>query len=201
MTIAVVDYGIGNLRSAEKALIRAGGDARLCADPSNLEGAVGIVLPGVGSFGRCATALEEGGWSRPLREAIDAGVPFLGICVGFQLLYECSEESPGAAGLGVLAGEVARLPQGVRHPQIQWNQLDVQRDSPLLSVGEHQWMYFVHSFAPPIGPETVATCDYGGAIAASIAWRNVYGAQFHPEKSGGDGLEFLGRFVDLVRST
>lgn len=196
--IAVLDYGIGNLRSAEKALQHVGAAARLVSDPDDVTGARGVVLPGVGAFGPCARALEASGLSAPARRAIDAGVPFLGICVGFQLLYAGSEESPDARGLGVFPGAVRRLPAGVKHPQMQWNVLDrrPERASGLLDgLGETPWVYFVHSYAPEVGPETVATCDYGGPLAAAAEDGPVWGTQFHPEKSGATGLAILGNFV------
>ena len=122
--IAVLDYGIGNLRSAEKALQHLGADARLVDDPDEAASATGMVLPGVGAFGPCANALHATGLDQVAREAIARGLPFLGICIGFQLLYEGSDEDPGHAGLGVLPGRVRALPAGVKHPQMQWNQLD-----------------------------------------------------------------------------
>ncbi len=198
--IAIIDYGIGNLRSAEKALQASGADAALVADPSALDGASGIVLPGVGAFGRCADALDRGHWRTPIRGAIARGIPFLGICVGFQLLYEGSQESPGAQGLGILAGEVQRIPEGVKHPQIQWNRIERLKDSQLLPESNDEiWMYFVHSFAPAVGPETIATCDYGGSVAAAVETGSVYGTQFHPEKSGAEGLALLRRFAQIVK--
>ena len=194
--IGVLDYGIGNLRSAEKALQHLGAPARLVRDPAEVASAHGVVLPGVGAFGRCAEALEESGLAAPARAALAAGVPFLGICVGFQLLYEASEESPGVAGLGRFSGTVRRLPSGVKHPQMQWNRLARRRPSGLLDgLGEEPWVYFVHSFAPEIGPETVATCDYGGELAAAAEDGAVWGTQFHPEKSGQAGLAVLANFV------
>jgi glutamine amidotransferase len=199
--LAVIDYGIGNLRSAVKAMGRVGEAAALITEPSELEGAVGVVLPGVGAFGRCAEALEAGGWREPLHEVIGAGVPFLGICVGFQLLYGSSVESPGAQGLGVLEGEVRRLGPGVKLPQIQWNRLELLRPSSLLPPeAEGDWMYFVHSFAPPVGNETTAVCDYGGKVAAAVQRDNVFGCQFHPEKSGSAGLALLARFAELAEA-
>ena len=194
--IHVIDYGIGNLRSAEKALQATGAAVALCAEPSDLGGASGVVLPGVGSFGRCAAALESGGWREPITAVIDAGIPFLGICVGFQLLYEDSEESPGARGLGILSGRVRRLAGDVKLPQIQWNRLEIEQASTLFDPAVEQWMYFVHSFAPPVSERTTATCTYGGTVAASVEADNVLGVQFHPEKSGRQGLELLGRFAE-----
>jgi glutamine amidotransferase len=201
--IAVLDYGIGNLRSAEKALQHIGAAARLVSDPGEVEAAEAVVLPGVGAFGACARALRESGLETPARQAIDAGVPFFGVCVGFQLLYEGSVESPGAEGLGVFGGKVAALPRGVKHPQMQWNRLERAENQgeepvPLRGLGPRPWVYFVHSFAPPVGDETVAVCDYGGPVAALVARGSLWGAQFHPEKSGVTGLKLLSNFVDLV---
>lgn len=199
-TIAVLDYGIGNLRSAERALAHVGAAARLVTDPSDVAGAAGVVLPGVGAFGPCALALRRTGLGDAARRAIDAGVPFLGICVGFQLLYDGSEEAPGQAGLGVWRGTVRRLAASVKVPQMQWNPLSPIRPSGLLhGLGDTPWVYFVHSFAPEIGSETVATCDYGGAIAAAAESEAVWGTQFHPEKSGVAGLAILANFVARVR--
>jgi imidazole glycerol-phosphate synthase subunit HisH len=196
--IAVLDYGIGNLRSAEKALTYLGAPARLVSDPAEVPGAAGVVLPGVAAFGSCAGALESSGLGVAARGAIDAGVPFLGLCVGFQLLYERSEESPGASGLAVLPGTVRRLPAGVKVPQMQWNALDrrpAATSGLLAGLEERPWVYFVHSFAPEVGDETVATCDYGGTIAAAVEHGSVWGTQFHPEKSGTTGLAILANFV------
>jgi glutamine amidotransferase len=201
-TIAVLDYGIGNLRSAEKALVHLGAPARLVDDPGEVGDAAGVVLPGVGAFGSCAAALAASGLEAVARQAIERGVPFLGICVGFQLLYERSDESPGARGLGVLPGAIRRLPGGVKHPQMQWNRLDRRPGASsgmLAGMGEAPWVYFVHSFAPAIGPETIATCDYGGTVAAAVERDNVWGTQFHPEKSSKAGLALLGNFVARCR--
>jgi glutamine amidotransferase len=195
--IAVLDYGIGNLRSAEKALQFLGADARLESDPGRASRAAAVVLPGVGSFGRCLEALRDSGLDRVALDAVWAGKPFLGICVGMQMLYEGSEESPGVPGLGVLPGMVRRLPDGVKRPQMQWNQLNVVRsDAPLLAgLGEEPWVYFVHSYAPPPGDAIVATCDYGGPVPAAAARERVWATQFHPEKSGRTGLALLANFV------
>jgi glutamine amidotransferase len=216
--IAVLDYGIGNLRSAEKALQHVGAAARLVADPAEVEAADAVVLPGVGAFGACARALRDSGLDKPAREAIEAGVPFLAVCIGFQLLYESSDESPEAdgLGLGVFPGRVAPLPPNVKHPQMQWNQLEPyvadtsgdgvidgdrfanRRTDPLRGLGDKPWVYFVHSYAPPVGAETVAVCDYGGPVSALVARDRLWGAQFHPEKSGRSGLALLSNFVALA---
>ena len=206
--IAVLDYGIGNLRSAEKALQHLGGDALLVAEPEIAEAADAVVLPGVGSFGRCLEALRDSGLDRVAMTAATDGRPFLGICVGMQMLYEDSEESPGVAGLGILDGTVRRLPAGVKRPQMQWNRLDPV-DPPLSVAGGllegldlggpgsegTAWVYFVHSYACPPGPDVVATCDYGGPVTAAVARGPLWATQFHPEKSSTAGLAVLGNFV------
>lgn len=194
--VAVLDYGIGNLRSAQKALQRVGADARLTADASLVADAAGVVLPGVGAFGRCMEALRAAGLDEVAQQAIAADVPFLGICVGMQLLYEGSEESPEIAGLGVLAGTVGRLAEGVKHPQMQWNVVDLVGE-PALAAGLDRplWAYFVHSFAPPAGDHVVATCDYGGPVVAAVERGPLWATQFHPEKSGRAGLALLANFV------
>jgi glutamine amidotransferase len=212
--IAVLDYGIGNLRSAEKALQHVGAAARLVDDPREVAAADAVVLPGVGAFGACARALHDSGLGDAARTAIEAGVPFFGVCIGFQLLYEGSVESPGAVGLGIFPGAVVPLPAGVKHPQMQWNTLQVRGaenadgaeggedrvPEPLRGLGPLPWVYFVHSFAPPVGPETTAVCDYGGEVAALATRGALWGAQFHPEKSGATGLALLGNFVRCARA-
>lgn len=195
--IAVLDYGIGNLRSAEKALQRQGGDARLVSDPDEATTAESVVLPGVGGFGRCIEALRDTGLDKVALDAIETGKPFLGICVGMQMLYEGSEESPGVTGLGIFPGIVQRLPAGVKVPQMQWNQLQLEEPGHALvaGLGPQPWVYFVHSYSPPAGDAAVATCDYGGRVVAAVARGNVWATQFHPEKSGAVGLAMLGNFV------
>jgi len=199
VTIAVLDYGIGNLRSAQKALEKVGAEAVLTADPAEVEAAAGVVLPGVGHFGRCIEALRDSGLEGPARAAIDAGSPFLGICIGMQLLYDGSDEAPDAKGMGVLAGQVRLLPDGVKRPQMQWNRLD-HRPTPMLDgLQEPVWMYFVHSYAPEMSEEVVATCDYGGPVVAAVQRDNLWATQFHPEKSGAAGLALLANFVATCR--
>ena len=194
--IAVLDYGIGNLRSAEKALQWVGGEARLVTEPDDADGVLGIVLPGVGAFGRCMEALRATGLDRVAVEAVAAGTPFLGICVGMQMLYDGSDEDPGVSGLGVLPGKIRLLPDGVKRPQMQWNRLVIVRDNPLLAgLGERPWLYFVHSYAPELSDDVVATCDYGGPVVAAAARDRVWATQFHPEKSGPAGLRLLANFV------
>ncbi len=198
--IAVLDYGIGNLRSAQKALEHVGADARLTDDPGLVAEASAVVLPGVGAFGACMQALHQSGLDVVAVDAAASGRPFLGICVGMQLLYEHSEESPGVPGLGILEGWVRLLPDTVKRPQMQWNRLDVSRPGPLLRGLERDaWVYFVHSYAADDGPHTVATCDYGGPVTAMVERGRLWATQFHPEKSGECGLRLLRNFVDLTR--
>ena len=195
--IAVLDYGIGNLRSAEKALQHVGADARLTADPDEAAAADGIVLPGVGAFGRCMEALRASGHDRVALDAVERGVPLLAVCVGLQLLYDGSAESPGVPGLGLCPGTVRRLPDGVRRPQMQWNRLDVQAGAERW-LGAAPWVYFVHSYAAPMGPDVVATCDHGGPVVAAVERGALWATQFHPEKSGAAGLAILAAFTAEV---
>jgi len=204
--IAVLDYGIGNLRSAQKALEKVGADAQLTSDHGLIAEAQGIVLPGVGNFGRCIEALGEAGLADiAVKAAHDAaageGVPFLGVCVGMQMLFDGSDESPDVDGLGVFAGRIRRLPDGVKHPQMQWNVLDWKRPSALgEGLPADPWVYFVHSYAADAeAADVVATCDYGGPVTAMVERGTTWATQFHPEKSGANGLHLLGRFVDQCR--
>jgi len=200
--IAVLDYGIGNLRSAQKALEHVGADAHLTADPGEVAAAAAVVLPGVGAFGACMDALRSCGLDAVATDAVASGRPFLGICVGMQMLFEGSTESPGVAGLGVLPGVVDLLPGDVKRPQMQWNRLVVRAADPLLAGLDHDaWVYFVHSYAAPMSDACVATCEYGGEVVAMVRRDNVRATQFHPEKSGDTGLRLLANFVDLVRSS
>jgi glutamine amidotransferase len=197
--VAVLDYGIGNLRSAEKALCRVGADARLTADVGIVRDAVAVVLPGVGAFGACMRALRATALEDPALDAVASGRPFLGICIGMQMLFETSAEDEGAKGLGVIAGDVEWIPGDVKRPQMQWNRLHVVRpdDPAFRGAGPDPWMYFVHSLhVVPAEPSVLtATCDYGGPVTAAVRQGNVVACQFHPEKSGRNGLAYLQRFV------
>jgi glutamine amidotransferase len=200
--IAVLDYGIGNLRSAQKALQKVGADARLTNDAGLVRDAHAVVLPGVGAFGACMTALRESGLESLVHERIDGGKPFLGICVGMQMLFDDSEENPGAKGLGVISGTVRYLPDAVKRPQMQWNHVHITRLDPMFAnLPAEPWMYFVHSLHPvPLDDSCiVATTDYGCAVTAAVRKDNVFAVQFHPEKSAVDGLALLGNFVDAAR--
>jgi glutamine amidotransferase len=199
--VAVLDYGIGNLHSAQKAIARMGGDARLTDDPELIAAADGVVLPGVGAFGACMDALRDTGLEQPALDAVASGRPFLGICVGMQMLFDGSEEDVDARGLGVIAGTIRWIPAGVKRPQMQWNQLAV-RDAgePMFrELGDAPWVYFVHSLhGVPDDPDVVAaTCEYGSELNAAFRLGNVFATQFHPEKSGAAGLRLLANFVDV----
>jgi len=199
--VAVLDYGIGNLHSAQKAIARMGGDARLTDDPAVIADADGAVLPGVGAFGACMDALRESGLERPALDAVASGRPFLGICVGMQMLFDASEEDHEARGLGVIPGTIRWIPAGVKRPQMQWNRLEIpDREEPMFGgLGAEPWVYFVHSLhGVPDDPGVVAaTCEYGGEINAAFRRDNVFATQFHPEKSGTAGLQLLANFVQL----
>jgi glutamine amidotransferase len=202
--IAVLDYGIGNLRSAEKALEKVGGDAHLTRDPKFVSSADAVVLPGVGAFGACMDALRGAGLEEVVYDAVDSGKPFLGICVGMQMLFTSSEEDLDARGLDLISGTVKWIPPGVKRPQMQWNKLVfTQRDDPMFDgellrdAEDGSWVYFVHSLhGVPMDPSLVAaTCDYGGTLNAAFRQENVFATQFHPEKSGASGLALLENFV------
>ena len=204
--IALLDYGSGNLRSVHKSLLKVGAAVRIAQTPAEIGDASAMVLPGVGAFDDCIAALRKQELLEAARAFIGTGKPFLGICVGYQALFEKSEEfNSCAAGLGVFGGNVVRFAEkpGLKIPQIGWNQLDIVRpDCPLyrgIPNGSH--VYFVHSFFPqPVDAGIVATrTEYGDNFASSV-WRdNVFATQFHPEKSQNVGLQLLKNFVDLAK--
>ncbi len=198
--VAVVDYGAGNLPSVERALRRLGAEPERAGDPAALPGAHAIVLPGVGHFGALMRTLEERQLLNPLREAIGRGVPFLGICLGLQALYESSEEDPRYSGLGLFPGRIQPLPNTAKLPHMGWNQLRRLRESVLLhGIAEDAYFYFAHSYAAlhvdSEGP-AVAACDHGVPFVAALEDENVYAVQFHPEKSGAAGAAVLRNFLE-----
>ena len=200
--IAVLDYGIGNLRSAQKALEKVGADARLVTAPSQAESADAVVLPGVGAFGACMGALRTSGLESVVRGAVEAGTPFLGICVGMQMLFGESDEDAGVRGLGIIPGSVRTIPGDVKRPQMQWNRLHVRNDDPMFAgLGDDPWMYFVHSYhgVPVDASHVAATVRYGSEINVAFRRDNVFAVQFHPEKSASAGLGMLRNFVESLR--
>jgi glutamine amidotransferase len=200
--IAIVDYGLGNLHSAAKAFERIGCDAMLTDDPAQIALADAVVLPGVGAYGDCYRGLAERGLVEPVREAAFSGKPFLGICVGFQLMFEGSEEGPFEGGLGIFKGWIRRFKpapgSGLKVPHMGWNQVTAVQGvgCPLLPEGESPYFYFVHSYyADPAEPGVVlAECVYDKPFPAIIGRGNIFACQFHPEKSQGAGLALLKRF-------
>ena len=204
-SVAVFDYGIGNLRSAQKALEFAGAEAILTNDKSILKEADGVVLPGVGAFGRCAEALVESDLfslaASMAEKAASGGKPFLGICVGMQLLYQESDESVGVDGLGIISGKVKGIEGDVKIPQMQWNELKCDFTHSMFNgIEKNPWVYFVHSYSAPKTKESVAFCDYGTEVNAAIAVKNLWATQFHPEKSGETGIAILKNFLSTLKS-
>lgn len=201
--IAVVDYGIGNLGSAYKALTKIGVEAVLVDRPIDLSNITGLVVPGVGSFGACMNALRSKGLEDTILDSVGANIPILGICVGMQMLYEGSEESPGIAGLGLLKGYVAKITNAPKLPHMSWNQIKVIKDGEnflFRNLPLSPWFYFVHSYAPRITEDSLAMCDYGDGFGAVAAKGNILGTQFHPEKSSFTGLKLLANFVEYTNS-
>ncbi len=201
--IALIDYGMGNLRSVEKALALVGADVRIVTGPQEVRAATALVLPGVGAFGDCMKNLDRQGLVEPLREFVKSGKPFLGICLGFQGLFDSSEEAPGVAGLRVFPGTVPRfVANGLKVPHMGWNRLSVKRrDCPLLAeVEDGSFVYFVHSYyCRPAGADVVCgTTDYGVEFCSMLWSGNVFATQFHPEKSQAVGLKMLENFVKLT---
>lgn len=197
--IAVVDYGAGNLHSVFGALARVGAAAYAAQSPRDLAGCGGIVLPGVGAFGYAAAKLGESGFDSALCESVQKGVPLLGICLGMQLLFARSEESPGAKGLGLLPGEVRLLRTGnLKTPHMGWTNLHVCGGKLMHGIQEGTFAYFVHSFAVH-GKHACATAEYGEIFDAAVECGNVFGTQFHPEKSSLAGKRILHNFISVCK--
>lgn len=201
--IAILDYGVGNLFSVEKAFAALGADARVTNDENIIRQTEKIVLPGVGAFGDCMKNLEESGLIPVLKESIAAGKPLLGICVGLQILFDGSEESPGAKGLGLIHGMVKKInAPGLKVPHMGWNSIKVreQREPIDLFKGlsDKPYVYFVHSYhaVPDDKSVITATTEYGETLTAAVALGNIQATQFHPEKSGDVGLAILKNFIE-----
>jgi glutamine amidotransferase len=197
--VAIIDYGVGNLRSVEKAFGAGGVDAVVSADEGVLREAEKLVLPGVGAFRACMEALAERGFDRLVRERVEAGTPLLGVCVGMQMLFDESEEFGVTRGLGFLRGRVRRFPEGLHVPQVGWNQVAWRRKHPLAEgIGTGEFFYFVHSYFcdEPSDDVVVGETEYGLNYASVVARANVCGVQFHPEKSQAAGLRLLKNFAE-----
>lgn len=203
--IALIDYGSGNLRSVYNALLSQGGEVEIQSDPSNLDRAHAVVLPGVGAFGDCVQQIRERGFWEPLQQWIASDRPFFGICVGYQVLFEGSEEAPGTPGMGVFKGHVRKFKtEGLKVPQIGWNRLDLVTPVHPMWAGlpADPYVYFVHSFYPEAAnsDEVTARCTYGETFAAAAARGRVGGVQFHPEKSQAVGLRILSNFLHSTKA-
>jgi glutamine amidotransferase len=197
--VAIIDYGVGNLRSVEKAFCAGGVDAVVSADEGALRGAEKLVLPGVGAFRACMEALAERGFDRLVRERVEAGTPLLGVCVGMQMLFDESEEFGVTRGLGFLRGRVRRFPEGLHVPQVGWNQVAWRREHPLAEgIDSQSFFYFVHSYFCEAldGGDVLGETEYGRAYASVVARGRVCGVQFHPEKSQAAGLRLLKNFAE-----
>jgi len=198
--IAILDYGMGNLRSVEKALEHVGASASITADPAEVRAADGIILPGVGAFPRAMERVRERGLDELIEERRAAGVPILGICLGLQLLFDSTTELGGAQGLGLLSGPVAELDaEGLKVPHIGWSPVRWERESRLVEgIPSETPFYLVHSFvARPAGEDTLGTAEYGERFACAAERGNVFGVQFHPEKSSAAGLRLLANFAGI----
>ncbi len=196
--IGIIDYGAGNLRSVQNTLAEIGAAYRLVHTPEQLRAASKIILPGVGHFGQMMRALQMMNMPEAIRKNIGDGVPFLGICLGLQALYESSEEAPEVKGLELLPGIVKRFQHDLRIPHMGWNELSPLRDAAILkNLGAKPYLYFAHSYYCPVDDATAATCDYGVKYTAVVESENIYGVQFHPEKSGDLGLRLVKNFVNL----
>ena len=200
--VAIIDYDAGNIKSVEKAMQLLGQEVKITRDRDEIMAADHVILPGVGAFGDAMEKLHQYGLVEGIHEVTTKGTPFLGICLGLQLLFERSDEAPGVEGLGVLKGDILKLPdkEGYKIPHMGWNSLDFPQEGRLFKgLGEHPYVYFVHSYYLKAAEEEIvaATADYTTTIHASVEKDNVFACQFHPEKSSDVGLQILKNFVEL----
>ncbi len=196
--ISILDYGAGNLRSVQNTLAEIGAQYELIHNSGELSRASKIILPGVGHFGQMMRALDQMQVREALLERIRAGVPFLGICLGLQGLFESSEEAPDERGLGIFQGEIRRFPATARVPHMGWNEIELRNGSKLLAqLPPHPYLYFAHSYYAPVVEATAAICNYTVPYTAVLETKNIFGVQFHPEKSGPLGLKIVKNFVGL----
>lgn len=197
--IIIIDYGMGNLYSVQNALKAIGAEPVVTSDAAVIARAEKILLPGVGAFGDCMANLEKSGLIPVIRERLASGKPFLGICLGMQLLFEGSDEAPGVPGLGFFKGQVKYLPTQLKVPHMGWNKLELRSPSPLLAGAAGEYVYFVHSYHAEPADKSIITsvCDYGAELTASVGRENVQAFQFHPEKSSRVGMKLLENFMKM----
>ena len=200
MKVTIIDYGAGNVPSVERALQRLDAELERTNSPDKIANAEALLLPGVGHYAALVRALDEQKMREPLIGAIQSGVPFLGICLGLQVLFESSAEAPELHGLDLLPGKVSVLPSSVKLPHMGWNQIVANRESRLLAgIDSDAYFYFAHSYAAPdSNGSTTATCFHGSPFAAMVEKQNIYGVQFHPEKSGDSGSRLLQNFLRIA---
>ena len=204
--LAIINYGAGNLRSVQKACEYVGEKAVITDNREEILNADRVILPGVGSFGSCIESIRKANLFDCIRQVTESGTPFLGICLGLQLLFEASDESPDAKGLGILKGRCVKIPQsdGVKIPHIGWNSITFPNPSPLFtSIEDGSFVYFVHSYYMRPNDKSVITavCDYSASLPVALSRGNIHATQFHPEKSGDVGLKILKNFIDLRRES
>lgn len=196
--ITIIDYGAGNLRSVENTLGAIGAAYELTRSPWGVEKANKLILPGVGHYGQMLRALDDLGLRQPIISKLRSGTPFLGICLGMQALFEASEEAPEETGFGLFPGQVKRFAAGARVPHMGWNEIVPSKPGKLLAdIGPNPYVYFAHSYYCPVAPQTAAVCNYTLDYTAALEQDNIFGVQFHPEKSGPLGLKIVRNFVEL----